>query len=158
MPIPPLTQDGYLPPGRYPATSVEVRQAFVDTYLLSNSRPDCFNGWQRLTRALRQLVTLSSQWLGGSFVSAKLNPGDIDFISLFDGPALDAMPEIKRIAVAGLIAGHDCQNEWNSDSFAIFIYPESHPLNATTVAQLRYWSKWFGRDRQGQAKGTLEIA
>lgn len=111
----------------------------------------------RLRIALMSLVPVTSQWVNGSFVTAKLDPSDLDLATLFDGVQYDALVEIKKKAAGGLLAGPRCQPIWGCDSYPIAVYPAGHPKRARFEAALRYWDKWWGRTSTGQKKGYLEV-
>ena len=146
-----------MPVGRYVATVADVEAAFVDAFPTSGRRRACFEGWQRLRQAVLVLIPVSSQWVDGSFVTAKLDPSDLDLTTLFDGRAYDGLPDIKRKALDGLLAGHACQAVWGCDSFPIAIYPEGHVFRAKYEALYRFWEKWWSRTAGGLPKGFVEV-
>lgn len=48
------------------------------------------------------------------------------------------------------------KSEYLCDAYPIFCLPEEDPdYLAVTVAAIRYWTKWFGTSRSGQAKGRV---
>jgi hypothetical protein len=120
----------------------------VISYPFSSTRRRNFDGWQRLRQALVLLVPVTSQWVDGSFVTAKPDPADLDLTTLFDGPAFDNLPDIKRKAVNGLLAGRACQAIWHCDSFPIAVYPQGHQHRARYEA-------FFGI---GSAGGDVPVA
>jgi hypothetical protein len=125
---------------------------------MSVTRRRCYDGWVRLRLALVALVPVVSQWVDGSFVTVKPDPGDVDLTTLFDGPGYDAMQGVKKTAAKSLLAGKACQALWGCDSHPIAIYPEGHMYRSLYEAAYRFWEKWWGQDtRTGQAKGYLEV-
>jgi hypothetical protein len=111
----------------------------------------------RLRQAMLLLIPVSSQWVDGSFVTTKLDPSDLDLTTLFDGQAYDDLPDIKRRALDGLLAGRACQAVWDCHSLPIPIYPEGHPYRAKYEAMFRFWEKWWGRTGGGIPKGFVEV-
>src|SRR3954452_15377682 len=96
MPIPALDADGLLPPGRHTASVAEVKAAFVDPFGGSASRMAIFTGWRMHRESLQNVVPGMYQWIDGSFVTSKLDPGDIDVVTFIDGVQYDAMPDWRR--------------------------------------------------------------
>lgn len=69
-----------LPPGRWPMSFDELRALSVNAFPGSSSRPKL---WQRFERARRDLAYIARElWVGGSFVSSKLEPKDIDLLAV----------------------------------------------------------------------------
>lgn len=146
-----------LPPGRHQATVAEVEAAFANAYPSSASRGPLFEQWRLLSAAIERIVEIQDQWLDGSYVTTKENPADIDLVSHFDGPALDALDPIEKTLLIGLIHGHQSRDIHACDSFYIAIYPAGHPARAQYEAALRYWDNLFGRHRDGDPKGYVEV-
>jgi len=45
------------------------------------------------------------------------------------------------------------------DAYPIYSLAREHPdYDAVTGESLRYWTKWFGRDREGRTKGRVWVA
>ncbi len=69
-----------LHPGRWPMSVGELHALAVDAFPGSSSRPEL---WQRFERARRDLSYIARElWVGGSFVSSKLEPKDIDLLAV----------------------------------------------------------------------------
>ena len=90
---------GHLPPGRYRATLTEIHARFVDhpDFAESLTRPDVWDGfigymtaWQRLEEALAEQQLVMSAWLGGSFISMKRDPSNLDLTVIIDGELLES--------------------------------------------------------------------
>src|SRR5688572_20967940 len=96
MPVPPFDSDGFLEPGRHVATAAEMKVALVDGIPTSNNRAELFAAWETHRQTLSYLIEVQQQWLGGSFVSAKPDPGDIDSVSFIEGEVFDSLPEQHR--------------------------------------------------------------
>jgi hypothetical protein len=71
--MPPFTEQGYLPPGIWPMTW----QEFCDRYGYNTRRINLLSG---LLSALRLLIPLGCHtvYIGGSFVTSKEKPNDVD--------------------------------------------------------------------------------
>ena len=89
--IPPLNGDGLLPPGRWGGSFAEVEQMFV----LGKSavRQQIWVEFQNAFNLLHGVTKISRVWIGGSFTTDKLNPGDIDVVFIIRNDVLDAVRE-----------------------------------------------------------------
>jgi len=167
MPIPSLTLDGLLPPGRHSATEDEVRAAFVDAYPTSGTRADLFVRWLEHRRALELILGSYRQWVNGSFVTAKTDPGDIDVVTSFDPTAIRSLLPREREALGTLLDAIQARAAYCCHSFYVPLYPLSHPERPLTDAGERIWDGlWssvspkppFGAMRfRSQHKGYLEL-
>lgn len=79
MPIPTLDA-GVLPPGRHRCTLAEVEQQFVldPSFAASVTRPAIWQDWQTALTLLTDSALVYTAWISGSFVTSKIDPGDID--------------------------------------------------------------------------------
>lgn len=84
--IPRLTAHGALPRGRYPATIAEVESAFVvdPRWASSTTRKIVWNDWTQVTAQARKVVPVAAAWLGGSFLTDKSDPDDLDVVYIID--------------------------------------------------------------------------
>lgn len=87
--IPPLT-NGKLPVGRFPADAGEVEQRFVNdpAFVASTTRAQVWSDWQQVATGARTLVPVCAVWLGGSFLTDKVDPDDLDVVWLIDSRQL----------------------------------------------------------------------
>lgn len=159
MAIPPL-EKGCLPPGRYRATVDEVHGAFVACMADTAHRQRVFDRWLLHREALSNLVPIDRQWINGSFVTDKPDPGDMDVVTFFDGEAFDTLPEWKQALAKSIMHGHHTEQLWNVDSFQLPVYSEDHPLVEPVTNRARgYWDWQWSRRKgtDGEEKGYLEV-
>lgn len=151
--IPPFeARNGYpnavLPDGVYPCDEDSVRERFVDGFSGSTRRSTVFNGFVRLRTAATGLNLAFTQWVDGSFVEAKHEPGDIDVVTFADGDALNAMSVDVQDKVEQLLnAGEATQQNYSSHTFLVPAYPQGHPDWASFDSLRRYWRQWWGTTR-----------
>ncbi|MFE2375467.1 DUF6932 family protein [Streptomyces sp. NPDC059398] len=85
---------GLLPPGRYAAGIDQLHARFVASpdFAESATRKQLWAEWEQ-HRLIVDAVTggVSRLWLGGSFVSGKLDPGDIDVTYLLRAQTFDRL-------------------------------------------------------------------
>ena len=157
--LPQLDADGLLPEGIHRADLREVRRVFVqesDNRILQQQR---YDAWLRHREALSRIAPVLGQWLDGSFVTSKPDPGDVDVVTFLDGPEFDALPRWRQDLIVQLLQGHDTRDRWGVDSFAVLVYPSGHPGEAQSVRTEEYWSWMWSRSRTHphRRKGYVEV-
>lgn len=159
MSIPPL-ENGCLPPGRYRASVEEVHAVFVEGMPDTQHRQGVFDRWLLHREALRLVLKVERQWIDGSFVTDKPQPGDIDVVTFFDGEAFDALPLPQQMLAKSIMQGHHTEQLWNVDSFDLPVYGEHHELVEPVTNRGRgYWDWMWSRRKgtDGEEKGYLEV-
>ena len=74
MAIPPLDENGLLPRGIHPCTWADLRARFGYT----SDRDRLYELFLELARQLKELIIRGELFVGGSYVTGKFKPGDID--------------------------------------------------------------------------------
>jgi hypothetical protein len=161
--IPAFEATGLLPVGRHTATEAEIEAALVTPFAGSATRRPIFDLWQQHRLALKDFLTVLSQWVDGSFVTNVLDPHDIDVVTFFDGPAFDILPLHQQIVVGTLLANKYTQAVWACDAYPVPMYPPGHPAHPLAAAAQAYWDTLFGHTKvpppaPGDPKGYLEVA
>jgi len=94
-------------------------------------------------------------WLDGSFVTAQINPKDIDFIAVVDSRLYDQGTAELRGALDALVDGKLWEVPMCCDTNVVYIDP---PEYASALNVLSYWERRFGFSRiEGTPKGILTI-
>jgi len=152
---------GYLKPYEKIETSYkEFRDNFVLPFDQNSTRHQLFNHYEKYTQDFSERVTSNfSQWINGSFVSSKRNPGDIDIVSLIDY----RVAEEKSLIIRSEFIGEAVSKKYGIDAYLLIIYPENHKLHSWTSTDLLYWNDWFGtskmqKQQKRYPKGYLEIS
>ena len=146
-----------LSPGRQRATVAEVESLLVTGFPTSRTRRPLFDRWVAVREAIRRIVSVQSEWLNGSYVTTKENPGDIDMVTILDPAEVEGLDAASQAMLKGLVAGNASKNLHMCHSFVIVAYPQGHPAHGVYQQNLQYWSALFGHDREGRPKGYLEI-
>ena len=73
--FPPLLSQGF-----HELSIGELKKLCVDKFLLSKSRPEIMAGFESLYGQAAGLGITGKIWVDGSFLTEKIEPGDIDFI------------------------------------------------------------------------------
>jgi hypothetical protein len=146
---------GYLAPGFHDWTYDEIKKNLVDSFPNSSRREIIFHGYSKLRNDIIQLVDTVEQWLDGSYVTNKINPGDIDLVSLIDKDKVDCLAPDKQDQLKKLFAGPDTKLTHHCDSYFVPKVPDNHPHKSSIDEALAYWENWFGTDRNGLPKGKV---
>jgi hypothetical protein len=130
--IPPLNDDGYLPPGIHPATLEEIAARFGQESELRQVQMESLHWLVDLARraGVQRIV------VNGSFVTDKLEPNDVDCVLLI-GPGFPHDPGAEAELLAGLP----------------FINLELVDLEAFR----QFTERTFATDRNLVPKGMLEV-
>jgi hypothetical protein len=163
---------GQLPVGRHGCTLNDVEQAFVisEAFQGSSSRPDIWDGFQLGLRALTGAVRVYQVWIGGSFTTDKVDPGDIDVTYLIDGPDHFSRPVADRTVIEAFIQRVQDPSSGEVirphglpiDSFVVDWWPyepllgDGQPWSEehwwSYLSHRGHWDDWWLRRRTG-AKG-----
>jgi hypothetical protein len=101
-------------------------------------------------------VTSSRQLLNGSFTTSKSSPGDIDIAVEvpLDGDIERRLMELSP--VIQLLQGPEMKGRFKCDAYPIYVLPVgTKDYDRVTLDGVRYWTKWFGRTRDGIRKGRV---
>lgn len=169
--IPPLNDDGFLPPGRWGAALDEVRDRFA-----SGPTPRRAEVWAEFEQALallRSAVRVSRVWLGGSFLTSKAEPGDVDAVFLIRADRFQqAIRDDYGSRVVGLAASGGTFKEVTGLRVDSFIVPwaleDTDEMTVPGYQKWRgYWDDWWERRRRApgepleseayQRRGYVEV-
>ena len=148
--IPTLNNDGFLPPGRWGATLDEVRSCFAQDS--SSRRAEVWAEFEAALSLLRSVVRVSRVWVGGSFISVKEEPGDVDAVFFVRADQiLHAQLREDDSRILELAAsGHRFKEVTGLrvDSFLV-PWPLEAGADVTGYQQLRgSWDDWWERRRR----------
>jgi hypothetical protein len=79
MPIPPLNNDGLLPPGVHDSTLDELRERFGQ-FQTTDRRYRLYEQFERYVKELQGTGSIMAIIVDGSFVTSRSDPNDIDLI------------------------------------------------------------------------------
>jgi len=151
---------GLLTPNReISCTLAELKINFVDNFN-SKTRLEIFNNYVEYSKNLKELLRIKElkQWINGSFVTKKINPKDLDFVTFVDFDLFEEHEEALKSLTSN--------QEWldiGIDAYILKIYPVEHKSYAFYQADKSYWIDKFDKTRRNNrtglksAKGFLEI-
>jgi len=165
VPIPPLESSGLLPLGRFPCSLDELEADFVDssTFATSATRPAVFADFLSVVGLLRAFDAdlIERVWIGGSFVTDKPDPDDIDCLFILSGDRFDALPSnTKKNQVRQFNRKGWVREKLNLrvEAFLLIRVPFANPwegdgvrADARPYTQVRgAWDDWWLRTRTGE--------
>lgn len=148
---------GYLEPGLHPMDLDEIEKEFVTPFPHSSTRVLVMEGFRRHAEELQAIVAEYIQYLDGSFVSNKNDPGDVDLVCFIDGDVVDALPADLQSRLRSLLSGPQTRATHQCDAYFCLSYPETHPNFSVYRAQRKYWMGEFGYDRADVPKGIVVV-
>ncbi len=150
-----FNSDGYLEPGLHDLTVDSLEEHFVTGFPTSTTRPNIIEGYKRHNFAVNALGISGEQFLDGSFVSTKNDPGDIDLVQFSDSDSVDELSALDKIIFGSLFAGQATKATHLCDAYFCPTVPETDPRYPKLRSARKYWLGEFGYDRQDKPKGII---
>jgi hypothetical protein len=95
------------------------------------------------------------QWIGGSFISIKSQPNDIDIVNLIK---FDDTTELLIEGILPFLLIGGSKDTYLVDGHLLAIYPENDERYHLITEPVRnYWSNWLGKDRKNNLRGFVEL-
>lgn len=141
---------GHLTPyGKNQIDHKQFKEGFVDPFDEDSSRHELYKGFIKYNNHLKDLLNNQKyiQWVDGSFISRKINPRDIDLVSLVD----NALVEKYETELAKFVQKKS-KLSYGIDGFIVRVYPQDHPKYVRTKTDLIYWENWFSMSRKNRRK------
>lgn len=153
-------ENGHLFPYKvHAATLEEMREIFVDTFPESETRKRLFDNYlDWIFDFQRDIFPYFTQWIDGSFVTQKLNPKDIDFVTFLDWQVYEIKEKWKELERFWSFSNE----EKGLDAYILAEFPESHQNFEEFLTAKEGWSVRYGhtrKDAQQRAfpKGFIQI-
>lgn len=155
--IPIFDSNGNLPKGCYKPSIKEFEEKFVHDFTTSKTRQEIFTGYKEYCEKMAAFNIATKQWVDGSFITNRENPNDIDLLTHIDALKLNASKSIQY-KFREIKDNENCKRQYKCDAQLIFVYPEIIPSKYDFYQEvLEYWKNFFGKDRDGNAKGVIEF-
>jgi hypothetical protein len=135
----------------------ELENEFVKK-IPSSKRKEIFQAYVKYNEDFKKVCNLDElhQWINGSYVTKKNNPGDIDLVTFLDhdivrelGIKLDDFKYPNSEIIYGV------------DAYIVEVYPEDHINRFIYISDKAYWMDRFTKTRRVRgnrlSKGFLEI-
>jgi hypothetical protein len=146
-----------MPNGVHETTAREVEQRLVQAFPASMTRRELHSGWRDRREEIADLIAIESEWVDGSFVSSKRDPGDVDVVTFVDGTVYDNLPTGETKRLDELFLRVRTKLRLGCDGFVVPVRQPGHLLRPVYEAQLLYWHRTWSHDRDGREKGFLDV-
>lgn len=145
---------GHLMPYEKISMSLQSFQSvFVDSFEEESTRHKIFTDYLRyLDDFQREITTDFVQWINGSFVTRKSNPGDLDLVTIIDHKVFQEKEQLIEDCYRLLGA----KQSYGIDAYTVRRYPQDHPKHTIFRNELVYWNHWFSHSKKNRAKKTFE--
>ena len=134
----------------------DFKEIFVADFDKSKTRLSIAKNYERYLIDFKSEITNNfKNWIGGSFITTKMNPNDIDVVSIFQ--YTDEINKKATIILKFLSYGNSLEN-YMVDGYFVPIYSANDPRYSLTTDALAYWSEWLGHDKENRPKTIIEIS
>jgi len=147
--------NGYLDPGIHEADLSAIEEHLVRGFPTSTTRPLIIEGYRRHRAEMRSINIDVEQFLNGSFVSTKNDPGDIDLVCFADADTVDNLSSVDKKKLLSLMLGSQTKTTHYCDAYFCPMVPQTDPRYAKVRQTRKYWMEEFGFDRQDRPKGIV---
>lgn len=157
----------FLPPGRHQWTMEMVAARYCPSPEYGQShRQMVWEHFQWATAWLRGVVPVAAVWIGGSFLSTKSHPGDVDAIYIVRGKEYDELQDETAKQTVGLfVGGGNFKSKGILVDTYVFVWrprtsngPETDQERQDLVHR-GYWDDWLQRHKADRkAPATNEDA
>lgn len=139
------------------ATLQEMHDRFVASAVHSAKRDEVWAGWMRHRSELEATGIGYTTLIGGSFLTTRKDPSDIDFLVLLDADEVNRLDPATYAQVGYLLRGPATKKTHKCDAYPLLVYPFSTPRFVLTIERLTYWTRVFGIDRDRRHRTILLI-
>jgi len=127
----------------------EFKDMFVENFTTESTRHAIYSNLEKYISEFKTEITSNFKlWINGSYVTDKMNPGDVDIVILVDREIAvkkEDLLQSKYLNKASL-------KEFNIDAYIVRTYPEDHKKYGITLSDLLYWEHWFSNSKKNRAK------
>lgn len=150
--------DPLLPAGVHVTALDEVRALCVEaeSFAGSPNRAHLFRTLAERISELRSVRVIGALWINGSFLTAKLDPRDVDVCLRIQHTAYDNGSPAQIAAIDTLLSDETFARD-RIDGYLLVEYPANHPNHDLGAENLRYWLHQFGKSRSGVPKGIAVV-
>ena len=151
---------GLLPIGVHPCDEDTFSELLVDRFPSTSTRPAIRDGFFDLRRRAVAHGLCATQWVGGSYVSTKTNPGDVDVVTLAQADHLNALSDDAQLFVREILSRPHGALAFKTDSYLVAVVDAGHPAYGAFEQARRYWRDLLGHTRPlpSPAGGAVRFA
>ena len=136
-----------------PLTIDDFEEGFVRSFPDSERRNLAFNAFLTHLNNFRMIVDEAFWvWVGGSFVTRKTNPSDIDFVIFLDADCYNRYEEQAKF-----FRQQRYLPDKIIDGYFVQVYPEGHRRRNWYESDRLRWLQDFGTNLAGRKKGIIQL-
>lgn len=139
----------------------EIEETFVSAFPDGSPRREIFEGWLAFRNLVGKYVSVRSEFVDGSFVTSKPNPGDLDLSVWVDADELNGLSASDQLGLGKLWARR--KSAFHCDAFIVPECAIGHPNYGDYQQMLwtdGHWRSVRGPNREivpGVTKGYLKV-
>ena len=145
-----------LPVGLHSMTVLELRHLCVCDFRLSQTRHRLMTGLERAIQRLLVTDIVGELWVDGSFLTCKIDPGDVDVTRVW-AAFYESSTEDQKMVIDWFNGGAELKAEFDCHAFAWIDFPEGHARYWDSEWTRAYWTRQWGFSRSGIRKGIAVI-
>ncbi|WP_144302439.1 DUF6932 family protein [Oceanidesulfovibrio indonesiensis] len=148
--------NGNLPPGLHDWTHAECHKNLVVAFANSTTtRKTIWVGYEEFCQVLKDVGVPCEQLLDGSYVTNKVDPNDLDIITIANKDDIDGLPSNVLDVLKFYFMREKTKNICHCHSFLFVTVPEDHHHYELLVKARNKMQDFFSLDRSGNAKGLV---
>lgn len=145
-----------LPPGLHHCDETQLKASFVEAFAESTTRAAIHAGFSALRSDAVELGFAGTQWVNGSFVTTKMNPNDVDLITVLDYESANAFNGEQLQFAQDFLSGDAVpKTKYRSHTFVVLRCPPDHPYFPTYEASRNFWLTFWGCTRPLHESGSV---
>lgn len=150
--FPPLLRSGF-----HLMDLAQLESICVAPFTTSSTRQRLLDILRSAIAEITQLGIICDLWLDGSFATKKIDPADIDLVTILRGQDVDGDFSSEQVAFLDQFINQDLRS-LGLDTYGVPVYPVDTPEHVISEENLAYWRNWFGFARDGiTAKGIIVV-
>lgn len=152
-------QTGLLPLGRFGASLDEIKSHYVDDprFAESATRAEIWQHFESATEGIRSVVPVVCVWVGGSFLTDKIDPDDIDLVYWCEDVLVDQVTDPKSRFILEMFAKNQVRSvtglRVDTRYCRWHVFPEADRAQSAEhqsyVLNRGYWDDFWMRKRSG---------
>ena len=128
-------------------TLTVVRTLCVENFPGSLTRSAIMENLEMIVRRLNREDIVGELWLDGSFLTVKIDPGDVDYVLRVSSSLYDW--NTTKQAVIDWASHRDLKESHSCDAYKWVEYSSGHPMFAVSENDRVFWTNLFGKSHIG---------
>jgi len=146
-----------LKPGEHSLSLEEVRELCVAQFPASPQRRKLYDGFCKFLDFVRHNNIEGEIWIGGSFLTQKPDPGDIDLVLYVDHRKLDIYSTEQQWLIELLDDTDSMLHQFGCHVFVEIVYEEGHHFHNSCNIQRLCWEDCWGTASDDREKGYVVL-